>query len=54
LYIIDPQGVLRYELVHDLNVGRSADETLRVLEALQTGELCPVNWRKGGETLGRG
>ncbi len=54
LYIIDPQGVLRYELVHDLNVGRSVDETLRVLEALQTGELCPVNWRKGGETLGKG
>lgn len=54
LYIIDPQGVLRYELVHDLNVGRSVDETLRVLEALQTGELCPVNWRQGVQTLGKG
>ncbi|MEZ4599982.1 MAG: peroxiredoxin [Syntrophotaleaceae bacterium] len=54
LYIIDPQGVLRYELVHDLNVGRSVDETLRVLEALQTGELCPLNWRQGVQTLGKG
>ncbi|ALC16066.1 alkyl hydroperoxide reductase subunit AhpC/ peroxiredoxin [Desulfuromonas soudanensis] len=54
LYIIDPSGVLRYELVHDLSVGRSVDETLRVLEGLQTGELCPMNWRKGAETLGKG
>lgn len=54
LYIIDPNGILRYELVHDLGVGRSVDETLRVLEALQTGELCPINWRKGSETLGKG
>jgi alkyl hydroperoxide reductase subunit AhpC len=54
LYIIDPNGILRYELVHDLGVGRSVDETLRVLEALQTGELCPINWKKGGKTLGKG
>lgn len=54
LYIIDPNGVLRYELVHDLNVGRSVDETLRVLEALQTGELCPINWKRGVQTLGKG
>lgn len=54
LYIIDPNGMLRYELVHDLNVGRSVEETLRVLGALQTGELCPVNWRQGKETLGSG
>ncbi len=54
LYIIDPNGILRYELVHDLNVGRSVDETLRVLEALQTGELCPIDWRKGVKTLGKG
>lgn len=53
LYIIDPNGILRYELVHDLNVGRSVEETLRVLEALQTGELCPINWRKGVQTLGK-
>jgi alkyl hydroperoxide reductase subunit AhpC len=54
LYIVDPNGILRYELVHDLNVGRSVEETLRVLEALQTGELCPVDWKKGKTTLGKG
>jgi peroxiredoxin 2/4 len=53
LYIIDPNGILRYELVHDLGVGRSVEETLRVLEALQTGELCPINWKKGAKTLGK-
>jgi peroxiredoxin 2/4 len=53
LYIIDPDGILRYELVHDLGVGRSVDETLRVLEALQTGELCPIDWKRGGKTLGK-
>lgn len=50
LFIIDPEGVLRYSVVHDLNVGRSVDETLRVLQALQAGGLCPVNW-KPGQTL---
>lgn len=54
LYIIDPGGILRYELVHDLSVGRSVDETLRVLEALQTGELCPIDWKHGAKTLGKG
>ncbi len=52
LFIIDPDGILRYQVVHDLSVGRSVDETLRVLEAFQTGELCPVGWNKGGKTLG--
>jgi len=52
-FIIDPDGILRYALYHDLGVGRSVSETLRVLEALQTGELCPVGWEKGGETLGK-
>ncbi len=51
LFIIDPDGVLRYSVVHDLNIGRSVDETLRVLEALQTGGLCPVNWKPGQKTL---
>lgn len=51
-FIIDPDGVLRYMVVSDLNVGRSVRETLRVLSALQTGELCPVNWEKGQKTLG--
>ena len=52
LFIIDPEGVLRYSVVHDLNVGRSVDETLRVLEALQAGGLCPANWKPGQKTLG--
>jgi len=52
LFVIDPEGVVRYELVHDLSVGRSVSETLRVLKALQTGELCPVDWQPGGQTLG--
>jgi alkyl hydroperoxide reductase subunit AhpC len=49
LYIIDPKGILRYMVVHDLDVGRSVDETLRVLQALQSGKLCRVNWKKGDE-----
>ena len=53
-FIIDPEGMLRYHLVHDLTVGRSADETLRVLQSLQTGELCPANWKPGKKTLGKG
>jgi alkyl hydroperoxide reductase subunit AhpC len=53
MFIIDPDGILRYALYHDLGIGRSVSETLRVLEALQTGELCPVEWTHGGKTLGK-
>lgn len=53
LFIIDPEGIVRYELIHDLSVGRSVEETLRVLKALQTGELCPIDWEPGEQTLGR-
>lgn len=53
LFIVDPEGVLRYQVVHDLNIGRNVDEILRVLRALQTGELCPVDWEEGMETLGK-
>ena len=52
-FIIDPDGILRYALYHDNNVGRSVNEVLRVLQALQTGELCPVEWAKGKKTLGK-
>ena len=52
-FIIDPEGTLRYALYHDLGVGRSVTETLRVLKALQTGELCPMEWNEGGSTLGK-
>ncbi|HTE41969.1 MAG TPA: peroxiredoxin [Steroidobacteraceae bacterium] len=50
-YIVDPQGVIRFVYVTDLNVGRSPEEVIRVLDALQTDELCPCNWKKGEETL---
>src|ERR1700748_1614910 len=50
-FIVDPQGIVRWVSVYDLNVGRSVQEVLRVLDALQTDELCPCNWKKGEETL---
>lgn len=50
-FIIDPEGVLRHSQVNDLDVGRNVDETLRLLRALQTGELCPASWRPGQPTL---
>jgi alkyl hydroperoxide reductase subunit AhpC len=52
-YVIDPQGVVQYACYHNTAVGRSVSETLRVLEALQTGEKCPVEWRAGARTLGK-
>jgi len=51
LFVIDPEGILRYAVIHDLNIGRSAEETLRVIQALQTGGLCQAEWRPGQETL---
>lgn len=51
-FIIDPDGLLRYIVVSDNNVGRSVEETLRVLKALKTGELCPIEWKPGEKTLG--
>jgi peroxiredoxin (alkyl hydroperoxide reductase subunit C) len=50
-YIIDPQGIIRWVSANDLSVGRNVDEVLRVLDALQTDELCPCNWKAGEETL---
>jgi alkyl hydroperoxide reductase subunit AhpC len=50
-FIVDPQGVIRFASVNDLSVGRNTDEVLRVLDALQSDELCPCNWQKGGEFL---
>lgn len=47
LFIIDPNGVLQYQVVHSLNIGRNVDEALRILEALQSGERCPINWKRG-------
>ena len=50
-FIVDPDGVIRFVYVTDLSVGRSPEEVLRVLDALQTDELCPCNWEKGEPTL---
>ncbi|MEK6888290.1 MAG: peroxiredoxin [Candidatus Aenigmatarchaeota archaeon] len=52
-FIIDPEGIIRYQVVSDLSIGRNVDETLRVLQALQTGELCPIDWKPGMKTLGK-
>ncbi|MFN3198138.1 MAG: peroxiredoxin [Bradymonadia bacterium] len=55
LFLIDPKGQLRYQVVHDLGVGRSVDETLRVLKAFQhvdeTGNVCPANWDEGADDM---
>lgn len=50
-FIIDPEGIVRFVSVHDLKVGRNVKEVLRTLDALQTDELCPCNWKKGEKTL---
>ena len=55
LFIIDPEGVIRAATVHDLPVGRSVDETIRVIKAFQFvakhGEVCPANWTEGKPTM---
>jgi peroxiredoxin 2/4 len=51
LFIIDPEGTLDYAVIHALNIGRSTEETQRVLAALQTRGLCPSNWKPGAKTL---
>ena len=50
-FIVDPEGIIRFASVNDLSVGRNPAEVLRVLDALQTDELCPCNWQKGQDTL---
>ncbi|HEX5327507.1 MAG TPA: peroxiredoxin [Acetobacteraceae bacterium] len=50
-FLIDPEGVIRFAAVNDLNVGRNPQEVLRVLDALQSDELCPCNWQKGEDVL---
>lgn len=50
-YIVDPNGIVRFVMITDLSVGRNVREVLRVLDALQTDELCPCNWEKGQDTL---
>ena len=50
-FLVDPENVVRFIYVTDLSVGRNPQEVLRVLDALQTDELCPCNWQKGEATL---
>lgn len=50
-FIVDPDGIIRHVSINDLNVGRNPKETLRVLDGLQTDELCPCNWEPGQETI---
>ncbi|GAA4708170.1 peroxiredoxin [Brevibacillus fulvus] len=50
-FIIDPEGIIQYYVVSNAKVGRSVDETLRVIEAIQSGGLCPMDWKAGQKTL---
>lgn len=50
-FIVDPQNIIRWVSLNDLSVGRNVKEVLRVLDALQTDELCPCNWQKGEATI---
>jgi alkyl hydroperoxide reductase subunit AhpC len=52
-FVVDPAGIVQYAAFHNLAVGRSPSETLRVLEALRTGERAPAEWHGGEPTLGR-
>jgi alkyl hydroperoxide reductase subunit AhpC len=52
LFIISPEGLIKYIVVSSGSVGRSVTETLRVLQALQSGDLCPLEWHEGDQTLG--
>ena len=57
VFIIGPEGNIRYQLVHDLGIGRNVDEIIRVLQAIQYvdkaggKEVCPANWKPGSETI---
>lgn len=50
-FVVDPEGIIRFVMVTDLSVGRNVKEVLRVLDALQTDELCPCNWQKGDDVI---
>ena len=50
-FVVDPHNLIRFVAVNDLSVGRNPQEVLRVLDALQTDELCPYNWHKGEDVL---
>ncbi|GAB4134697.1 MAG: peroxiredoxin [Rhodothalassiaceae bacterium] len=50
-FLVDPEGIIRYAQANDLSVGRNPEEVLRILDALQTEELCPCNWKQGDATI---
>ena len=54
-FLIDREGIVRHQVVNDLDLGRNVDDVLRTLDALQhrerTGEVCPANWQKGEEAM---
>ncbi|MFH0927049.1 MAG: peroxiredoxin [Candidatus Micrarchaeota archaeon] len=50
-FLADPEGIVRYETVSSLHIGRSIEELLRALCALKTGAACPAGWKKGDKTL---
>jgi peroxiredoxin (alkyl hydroperoxide reductase subunit C) len=50
-FVVDPEGIIRHVTVNDGKVGRNPEEALRVLDALQTDELCPCNWKPGQDTI---
>lgn len=52
-FIIDPEGIIHHSTINNLPLGRNVDETLRTLIAAKSGELCPVGWKKGDQTLGK-
>jgi alkyl hydroperoxide reductase subunit AhpC len=52
-FIISPEGIVKYENIHVPEIGRSVKEILRCLKALKTGDLCPVEWEAGEQTLGK-
>ena len=51
LFVIDPEGIVRYEVVHDIDTGRNVDEVVRVLAALSMADKCPAGWQPGEDTL---
>lgn len=50
-FIVDPEGIIRHVSVNDMTVGRNPQEIIRILDALQTDELCPCNWKKGDDVI---
>lgn len=52
-FVIDPDGVMKMAVIHDLSIGRNVEEIVRVVQACQTGELCPIGWKPGEKTLGK-